>query len=87
MTKTIKKHIQLLALTPKVDNSASLLKEQENCLNVMTSSDHEVLKQTRQYSDSLTATVKASQSSTKATKRLYLTGLAFLPHQKSLVSN
>ena len=69
MTKAIKRHDQLLALTLKVDDSASLLKEQETWLNVLTTANDEVLKRARQSIDSIPATDKASQSSSKTAKK------------------
>ena len=44
MTKAIKKHGQLLALTLKNDDSISLLKEQDTWLNVLTTTNDGVLK-------------------------------------------
>ena len=61
MTKIIKKHDQLLKLTPKIDDSASLLKVQETWLNVLRIINNEVLKQARQYINSKPATDKTSQ--------------------------
>ena len=48
MTNAIKRLEQILALTQKIDYSASLLKEQENWLNVVLTTDDQVLKRSYQ---------------------------------------
>ena len=48
MTKALKRHDQILELTLKVDDSATLLKEQETLYNVMTITNDEVLKRAHQ---------------------------------------
>ena len=68
MTKAIKRHDQLLELALKVDDSASLLKEQEIWLNVLMTTNNELLKQSRQYIDWLPATNRTSQNSSKTKK-------------------
>ena len=67
--KPIKKHDQILALTLKIDDSSSLLMEEETWLNVVTTTYGEVLKRFRQYIGSLTATDRASQISSKTAKK------------------
>ena len=69
MTKAIKRHDQLLELTLKVDDSALLLREQKTWLYVLTTTNDEVLERARQYNNSLPATVKTSQKSSKTTKK------------------
>ena len=68
-TKTIKRHGQILDLTLRLDDSASLLKGQEVRLNVLTKINDEVLKRARQYIESPPGTDKTSQSSSKTTKK------------------
>ena len=70
MTKTIKRHDQHLALILKLNDSASLLRELETWLNVMTTTNNELLKRARQYNDLLPAVDKASQSSSKTRKKI-----------------
>ena len=69
MTKAIKKHEQLLELTLKVDDSASLLKEQETWFTVLTITDDEKMKLRRKYIDSVPATDRTSQSASKKMKK------------------
>ena len=70
MTKAIKRHNQLLELTLKVDDCASLLNEQQTWLNVLTTTNDKVLKRARQFIDSLPATDKTSQSSYKTSGKI-----------------
>ena len=70
ITKAIKRHNQLLELTLKVDDCASLLNEQQTWLNVLTTTNDKVLKRARQIINSLPATDKTSQSSSKTTRKI-----------------
>ena len=69
MSKAIRRLDQLLERTLNLDDSASLLKKQETWLNVLTTINDVVLKRAHQYSDSLPATDKTSQSSSKTAKK------------------
>ena len=69
ITKAVKRHDQLFNLTQKVDDSASLLREQWIWLNVLTTTNDKKLKRARQYKYLLPTTDNKSQSSSKTTKK------------------
>ena len=60
MTKAVRRYDQLLQLTLKVDDSASLLKEKETWLTLLTTTNDEVLKQACQFIDLQPATDNTS---------------------------